>query len=106
MENVLSRVNADPNNPYYLAIKGHLQDAFGARETPLDEVTWLDVCTCLEAVLKSPNAATVTFPSSSALDSFRMEILSEFSFTKVVLKESSVVCIDPADAAYIKTKYI
>lgn len=106
MESVHSKVSADPNNPYYLAIKGHLPEVFETKGVAVEDVTWLDVCLCMENVLKSPTAVTVTFPNTIALDAIRTDILTEFSFTKVVLKETSVVCIDPADAAFIKTKYL
>lgn len=106
MESVHNKVSADPNNPYYLAIKSHLAEAFGSSGIAIEDVTWLDVCLCMENVLKSTTATVVMFPSINALDAVRNEILTDFSFTKVVLKENSIVCVDPADATFIKTKYL
>lgn len=103
MTEVHSKINSDPSNPFYQAIKGHLIDAFG---DAAEDATWLDVCVKMEDVLKSPNSVHVVFPTSTELDAVRTDILTDFSFTKVVLKDNSVVCTDPADAAYIKTKYL
>lgn len=106
MEDVMSKVSADPANPFYVAIQPHLEEAFKNLPGGHTNATWLDVCLCMEEVLKSPDAVTVSFKSSDELDKIRANILSDFSFTKVVLKESSVVCIDPSDAAFIKSKYL
>lgn len=104
MTDVHSKVAADPQNPFYQAIAGHLDEVF--TDIPVSDITWLDVCMKMEQVLDAPTATHVVFPSSAALDAVRTNILTDFSFAKVVLKDTSVVCIDSADAAYIKTKYL
>lgn len=103
---ITSSIAADPDNPYYIAISNHISEVFEPRGIDPATVTWLDVVLIMTEVKNSPSKTVVQFPSSSVLDKVRHNILSEFSFAKVYLTDSAVVCIDPADAAFIMTKYL
>ena len=101
-----SLISADPENSYYVAIANHVDEVFVPRGIDPATVTWLDVVLIMSEIKNSNNKTVVQFSSSAELDKIRQAILSEFSFAKVYLTDREVVCIDPADAAFIKTKYL